>query len=66
MEKATIGSLRIVIDGQEFVDDIQVARCQAVQGSSSYQIGVEFLWIVPPNGQSLRLGINSGNAYRRL
>jgi hypothetical protein len=66
MEKATIGSLRLVIDGREFIDDIQVARCQAVQGSSSYQIGVEFLWIVPPNRQSLRRGINSGNTYQRL
>jgi hypothetical protein len=54
LEKATIGSLRLAIEGQEFADDIQVVRCQTVQGSSSYQIGAEFLWIVPPGPASLR------------
>jgi hypothetical protein len=66
LEKATIGSLRLVVDGREFIDDIQVARCQTVEGSSSYQIGVEFLWIVPPNQQSLRRGINGGHMDRRV
>ena len=60
LEKATIGSLQLVIEGQQFVDDIQVVRCQTVQGSSSCQVGVEFLWIVPPKRQSLRRGINLG------
>ena len=54
LEKSTIGSLRLAIEGQEFADDIQVVRCQTVQGSSSYQIGAEFLWIVPPGPTSLR------------
>jgi hypothetical protein len=66
LEKATIGSLRLVIDGQEFVDDIQVARCQTVQGSSSYHIAVEFLWIDPPKRQSLRRGINLGGDPRQI
>jgi hypothetical protein len=68
LEKATIGSLRLEIDGREFVEDIQVVRCQAVQGSSSYHVGVEFLWIVPPREQSLRRTINfaGGAQVQRL
>jgi hypothetical protein len=56
-EKSTISSLRLRLDGEDFMDDVQVVRCQAVQGSSSYQLGVEFLWIVPPTSQSLRRSI---------
>ncbi len=41
----TIGSLRFVIDGHEFIDNVQVVRCQQIEGAGSlYQVGARFLW----------------------
>jgi hypothetical protein len=54
VDKATIGSLRLKIDGREFVEHLRVVRFQKVQGGSSNHIGAEFLWIGPPTGDSLR------------
>ena len=51
----TIGSLHFVIDGREFVDDIQVVRCQPIEGAGSiYRIGARFLWTVSPGKGTLR------------
>jgi hypothetical protein len=57
IEVGRIASLRLVFDGEELVDDLQIVRCQAIGGSSLYHVGVEFLWTAPPQHQSLRLGI---------
>lgn len=43
VEAGTIGTLRITIDGREFADDIQVVRCQPIEGASLYQVGAKFL-----------------------
>jgi hypothetical protein len=51
----TIGSLRFVIDGHEFVDDVQVVRCQLIEGAGSlYQLGARFLWSASPGKDTLR------------
>ncbi len=45
LEVGTVGTLRFVIDGREFADDLQVVRCQSIEGAGSlYQIGARFLW----------------------
>ena len=55
VDVGTIGSLHFVIDGREFVDDIQVVRCQPIEGAGSiYRIGARFLWTVSPGKGTLR------------
>jgi hypothetical protein len=55
IEKGTTGSLRVVFDGQEYVDDVRVMRCRPSEGSSSlYFLGAEFLWTTSPHERSLR------------
>jgi hypothetical protein len=59
LEVGTVGSLRFVIDGRELVDDVQVVRCQAVEGAGSlYQVGARFLWATMASGRgALRLAL---------
>lgn len=55
VDVGTIGSLRFVIDGSEFVDDIQVVRCQPIEGAGSvYRVGARFLWTLSPGKGTLR------------
>jgi len=55
LEVGTIGSIRIVIDGRELADDIQITRCQAIEGAGSlYQLGARFLWTIAPGKGTLR------------
>jgi archaeosine-15-forming tRNA-guanine transglycosylase len=55
LEKGTTGSLRVVFDGMEYVDDVRVMRCRPSEGSSSlYFLGAEFLWTSSPHERSLR------------
>lgn len=55
IEVGTIGSLRFVIDGTEFIDDVQVVRCQPIEGAGSlYRVGARFLWTVSPGKGTLR------------
>jgi len=57
LEKGTVASLRLVIQGEELVDHLNVVRCQPIEGGSCYYAGAEFLWTAAPTRQSLRLGI---------
>ena len=44
LEVGTIGTLRFTIDGRELADDIQIVRCQPIEGAGSlYQVGARFL-----------------------
>jgi hypothetical protein len=55
LENGTTGSLRVLVDGVEFADDIRVMRCRPSEGSSSlYFLGAEFLWTTSPHERSLR------------
>jgi hypothetical protein len=57
--------LRIVVDGRELVDDVQVVRCQAIEGAGSlFQVGVRFLWTIAPGKGSLRLAFTHPAAER--
>ena len=54
-EVGSIASIRVVIDGRELVDDVQIVRCQPIAGAGSiYHIGAEFLWTSPPSVRSIR------------
>ena len=55
VEPGTTGVLRVDIDGEQYADDIRVARVQRVHGSSAtWQVGAEFLWTSYPGSRSLR------------
>jgi hypothetical protein len=55
LESGATGVLRLTIGGDEFSDDVEVVRCQAIQGAGAlYQIGVRFLWNAPLNRRALR------------
>jgi hypothetical protein len=62
VDVGTIGSLRFVIDGSEFVDDVQVVRCQPIEGAGMiYQVGARFLWTVSPGRGTLRRALGRPN-----
>lgn len=66
VEPGTIGSLRFVIDGSEFIDDVQVVRCHAIEGAGwRYRVGVRFLWTLAPGKGTLRgaLGRTNGAVH---
>jgi len=50
------GSLAVMFDDKEYVDDVRVIRCREFEGSTGgYQIGAEFLWTNAPHERSLRV-----------
>jgi hypothetical protein len=57
MKIGTVASLRLVLEREELADQLQVVRCQPIEGGSTYHAGAEFLWTVAPTRQSLRVGI---------
>jgi PilZ domain len=55
LEIGTIASLRLSLQGDEFVDDVQVVRCQQIEGAGSlFHVGAQFLWTGTPDIHSLR------------
>ncbi len=54
LEVGTIGSLRLQIGSQEYLDDVEVVRCQPIEGSSMCHVGVRFLWTTARHAQSIR------------
>jgi hypothetical protein len=56
----TIGTLRLLVGGDEYSDDVRIVRCQAVEGGSIYYVGAEFVWTAPLHPRSLRRAVNRG------
>ena len=55
VETGVTGVLKVEIDGEQYGDDIRVARVQRVHGSSAtWHVGAEFLWTTYPASRSLR------------
>ena len=62
VDVGTIGSLQFVIDGKEFADDVQVVRCQQIEGAGSlYQVGARFLWTAAASKGTLRRALERPN-----
>jgi len=60
LEVGTIGRLRVRFCGEECEDDIEVMRCDAVEGpAASYHVGVRLLWTTPLRPGSLRHAVVS-------
>lgn len=47
-------SVRLEFEGLEYTDDVRVARCSRIEGSSEYHLGLEFLWTTAPHERSVR------------
>jgi hypothetical protein len=58
IELGTIAALRLPWQAQELADDLQVVRCQPIEGGSRYHVGAAFLWTTPPRQGSFRLGFD--------
>jgi hypothetical protein len=55
IDVGSVVSVTLVIDGCEFIDQMQVVRCQALEGSSSLcHVGAQFLWTTATDSRSLR------------
>ena len=50
----TTGSLTVLFDGRQYLDDIRITRCSGRAGASGYDLGAEFLWTTKPGPDSLR------------
>jgi PilZ domain len=55
LELGTIGRLRLKFGCEECADDVEVVRCEAVEGRRSvYHVGVRFLWTTPRDVGTIR------------
>jgi PilZ domain len=55
LEVGTTGTLRVVFENVEYVDDVRIMRCRVNDGSSAlYHLGAQFLWTTSPCERSLR------------
>jgi len=55
LEVGTVGRLRLTLGTEESADDIEVVRCDAVEGArSTFHVGVRFLWTTARGAGSIR------------
>jgi hypothetical protein len=60
IEEGTVGTLRLEVLGQTYLEDVRATRCVAIAGSgSSHLVGIEFLQTGRPDGLSIRRAISS-------
>ena len=66
LQVGAIASIRVIIDGRELADDVQIVRCQPIAGAGdTYHVGAQFLWTQPLGTRSLR-GAPSRLRQRRV
>lgn len=55
LEVGTVGRLRLKFGNDECADDVEVVRCDAIEGGRSlFHVGVRFLWTTPRDVGSIR------------
>jgi hypothetical protein len=55
MDVGIVAALRVRFGNEEYRDDVQVVRCQAIAGAGSlYHVGMRFLSTSPRNARSIR------------
>lgn len=55
LDVGTVGTIRLQLGTGEYGDDLEVVRCQPVEGARSlYHVGVRFLWTTPRHAGSIR------------
>lgn len=43
LEVGALGSLHLVVHGDDLADHVRVVRCRAIEGGSAFYIGVQFV-----------------------
>ena len=67
IDVGTIASLRVHLNGHEFLDDVRVIRCQQIEGAGSlFHVGAEFLWTATPSRHSLRQMMKQATSNRKF
>ena len=55
LAEGTTGTLRVIFDGAEYMDDVRVMRCRPSNAADQwFELGAEFLWTSQPGEGSLR------------
>lgn len=55
LQVGSIASIRVVVEGCELADDVQIVRCQPIAGAGeTFHVGAQFLWTRPLSNRSLR------------
>jgi hypothetical protein len=55
LEVGTVGRLQLTLGAEESADDVEVVRCEPVEGArSTFHISVRFLWTSPRDVGSIR------------
>jgi len=58
LELGTVGRLRLKFGDDECSDDVEVVRCEAVEGERAlFHVGLRFLWTSPRDVGSIRHAI---------
>jgi hypothetical protein len=57
LEPGTTARLRLAIDRHHYIERVEIVRCQAIAGTSSYHVGARFLPTAAPANTSLRLAL---------
>jgi hypothetical protein len=53
IEIGTLATLRLIVGGEVYTDDVHVIRCKEVD-EAVYHAGARFLWTTPPHRRSIR------------
>ena len=53
IEIGTLATLRVIVAGEVYTDDVHVIRCREVD-EAVYHAGARFLWTTPPHRHSIR------------
>jgi hypothetical protein len=55
LDVGTVGTMRLRFGTEEYGDDLEIVRCQAVESALSlYHVAVRFLWTTPRHKGSIR------------
>lgn len=58
MRVGTVGRLRLTLGTIDCEDDVEVVRCETIEGTRArFRVGVRFLWTTPPYAGSIRHAI---------
>jgi hypothetical protein len=67
IEVGTIGILQFTLGTQECMDDVEVVRCEAVEGVRGlYHVGVRIRWTRPRQPGSIRHAVATQLSKRQL
>ena len=64
MDVGTIGRLRVKLGTREYEDDVEVVRCESVEGGGVYHVGMRLLWTTPQHAGSIRDAVTRETAAR--